>query len=470
MKIKKLLLTTTAVMTMLYMQNTFAVSILPYKVSENKFNSEAHAHSSLHLNICGWLDAQTGFRAQDGKYLRTSSTTNDPQRAGITTNNRNIAFDTAGIVRFEAKGKTKKGLLYVANIDISADINSNHNQNNNNFARINRALIYLQDNDMGRLELGNNDGAASTMLPTANYVAAATGGVGGDWAKYVVLQRPGTSTDTIFINPNDFHMNAGSLLDQQGILSGLTPIQKSRKITYYTPIIQDTGIQLGISYTPDASNVSFVFPNKVANSTTAPLLGYRDGFSGGISWKGDIARDNMVKVAVVGEYAQASKEAKSFFHDLGSVGVGLSHVYKDFSTAISYNYLSRSGLRKATAASDKTKKDNYVATLGFAYNIDKKTTVSVTGLMSEKWKNKFYNISLGAQYKLAPGLLPYAEVSFFNMKQKIQNVSARTTVCDGPTCSAAPNDIDFANYYPAADSDKYKTRGVSFIIGTRIAF
>jgi predicted porin len=38
---------------------------------------------------------------------------------------------------------------------------------------------------------------------------------------------------------------------------------------------------------------------------------------------------------------------------------------------------------------------------------------------SDRSYNKFTNLSLGAEYKLAPGLLPYAEASFFRMKDSI---------------------------------------------------
>ncbi|NRA74088.1 MAG: hypothetical protein HRU36_05050 [Rickettsiales bacterium] len=447
MKIKKLLLTTTAFATALCMQSAFAG---PAKYSKSKPKAGMHAHSPLHINFWGWLDTQAGFRSQKSKHRKDENN----KDISITKNNRNVAFDTTGSLRTEVKGKTSKGLMYGANIDVTVDINTNTNStdqnNNNNFAKMNRTFIYMQDKDMGRLEMGNNDGAAGTMLPTANDVGAATGGIGGDWSKYVVITQQKGDNST---NERNFHMNSGSLLDQSGTLPAFIPIQKPRKLTYYTPE-HDTGLELGLSYVPDASNVKDPFRNTTAQNENT--FGYKDGFSGGINWNYKISKDNKIKLGLVGEYATVQKEAKNNYSKLGSVGIGIYHMYQDLCASASFNYLGKSGLRKGTGVTNlKAKKGNYVATLGVGYNIDNKTKISLTGLISQKWKNKFLNASLGVQYKLAPGLLPYAEVTYFNMKQKYRNVNVET-INDGS------NDV--------AQQNTAKNRGASFIIGTRLAF
>ena len=388
------------------------------------------------------------------------------EKIGVTKYNKDVGFDTEGRINVEAKGKTQKGLLYGANIgvdvNVSDSLDSEVNGKKSSSLMKRRTFVYLEDKDMGRLELGNREGASETMLPTAEGVAVATGGIGGDWYKYVqtstVPRTDGSFTETV--TTNNFYMGAGSLLDNGTDMSSTS--QKSRKVTYYTPKIKDTGLGFGISYIPDSENNVGSYPNKktVLGSPSVPDAakgdkGYKNGFVAAIDWQYKINKDNTFKMAVVGERGELPKTLKSSFHKAQTVGVGATHMYKDFSGVISYNYLGKSGLQKG--GTEKVKKNNYVATLGFAYDIDHKTKVSLTGLMSEKWKNKFYNISLGAQYQLAPGLLPYAEVSFFDMKQKYNYVSNNGTDSSGGTAKAAK-------------AAKGKNKGTSFIIGTKVAF
>ncbi len=55
-------------------------------------------------------------------------------------------------------------------------------------------------------------------------------------------------------------------------------------------------------------------------------------------------------------------------------------------------------------------------TLGASYEFGP-AAVSATFLDSEFEDNEFHNIVLGADYQLAPGLVPYIEVSFFEFDE-----------------------------------------------------
>ena len=448
---KKILLTTTALMTVFCMHTALAA---PKK--KKMLKKEVHAHSPIHVNVSGVLDAQAGFRSQSSKHVKNAA----GEKIGVTKYNKDVGFDTEGRINVEAKGKTQKGLLYGANIgvdvNVSDSLDSEINGKKSSSLMKRRTFVYLEDKDMGRLELGNREGASETMLPTAEGVAVATGGIGGDWYKYVQTDTVVHTGLTETVTANNFYMGAGSLLDNGTDMSSTS--QKSRKVTYYTPKIKDTGLGFGISYIPDSKNNVASYPNNGESNVPDAKKGdkgYKNGFVAAIDWQYKINKDNTFKMAVVGERGELPKTLKSSFHKAQTVGVGATHMYKDFSGVISYNYLGKSGLQKG--GTEKVKKQNYVATLGFAYDIDHKTKVSLTGLMSEKWKNKFYNISLGAQYQLAPGLLPYAEVSFFDMKQKYNYVSKNGGTSDSPASN------------PAAPA-KGKNKGTSFIIGTKVAF
>jgi len=437
--------------------------------------------SPLDVTLHGSLDFQLGARSQPSKYTKNAGDNAvAPQKIGVSKHNNNLAFDTEGLVTLKAKGQHKE-LDYGANMTLTSYLISS----NSNKYRKDTTYIYMHDKDMGCLELGNKEGASEMMMPTASDVAAATGGIAGDWYKYVrtttfqpnVPNVPTGNMNTL-VTPDSFYAGSGSLLDNgTGVSSNL---EKTRKVTYYTPELKNTGIRFGISYIPDSQNASFfndiannnttnaasVFPNNnIADSGIAK--GYQNGVVAGLSWKHSMNKDNHFKAAITGEYATLAKSLKSNYSNLGTVGVGASYMYKDFSFAGSYVYVGKSGLRKDTtealtapyptngAVGQKVKKNNFIATLGAAYKVDSKTRVSLTSLFSSKSKNTFWDISLGAQYKLAPGLMPYAEITWFQMRQKYSNVANKNKADD----TALP----FAQL-------SSKNRGAAFILGAKVQF
>jgi hypothetical protein len=68
-------------------------------------------------------------------------------------------------------------------------------------------------------------------------------------------------------------------------------------------------------------------------------------------------------------------------------------------------------------------------------------------------KNTLNLISLGLDYQVAPGLLPYAEVTYFTAKGK-NTYTAPTAVVPAATNTAGA----------------YKNKGTAFILGTKLMF
>jgi len=98
--------------------------------------------------------------------------------------------------------------------------------------------------------------------------------------------------------------------------------------------------------------------------------------------------------------------------------VGAQYSYKDFSVAASYGNQGKSGLSKnPIPAGSVGLKGGSFWTAGAAY-VQGPIGASITYMNSQLNRNKFNLVSLGMDYKLAPGLLPYFEVSYFTMKQK----------------------------------------------------
>ena len=68
---------------------------------------------------------------------------------------------------------------------------------------------------------------------------------------------------------------------------------------------------------------------------------------------------------------------------------------------------------------------------------------SVSYFKSNQFANTLNSVTLGSEYKLAPGLLPYAELSYFEAKGK-------------------------PSFYPEAP--KRKTRGTVAVLGAKLKF
>ncbi len=206
------------------------------------------------------------------------------------------------------------------------------------------------------------------------------------------------------------------------------------KVTYYTP--RFAGFQVGVSYLPDQSNRGQgsgfnlgVVPNPAGPDRTDYNAGLsKNIFTGGINYDNKFG-DVSVTAAATGEYGKAEV---STFEDLKAWNAGAKASYMGFSLAGSYGSWGSSNQLKSDHAND-----TYYWTAGSAYEYGP-FGVSVTYLNSQfdcgltnaegycaGWLLRWWRtaatgmtssptLSIGADYKLAPGLTPYAEVSFYD--------------------------------------------------------
>jgi hypothetical protein len=381
------------------------------------------------IKLGGDFDFQSGFRSQKKEYTNNSA----GNKLGLTKNNKSVGFDTTANVYLDAKNTTAQGMTYGAHVGIQTTTTSNRNVNNH---QMNQSYLFVEHKDMGRLEAGSNEDAANAMSITGASVASATGGVAGDWWKYVVLSN---STATNFANAGQFILSPAVSMNNSALLSTLnTNTEEARKLTYYTP--KYNGFQLGLSYAPDVANKAnaAVFPDSaVANG------GLENAFAVGASWEGKMHKDHALKVAattVMGKPKYLSSVATTARdEDTKVYNVGAKYTFQDMlSLALGYTDTNKTGLKKVTGL-----KKGHAYTGGVSVAMDK-FTVSLTGMISEKNKNKATLYSLGADYKMAPGLMPYAEVTSFDLKQKRADDVATT-------------------------ADK-KNKGTAFILGTKVKF
>lgn len=357
------------------------------------FIATAASAETPKVTLGGFSDFQSGWVDEDG----------DGER-------RTNGFRNDNEIVVKVDGKTDGGLGYGVQIDLEADTT---NDANNQGVNASRTFTYL-DSKFGRVELGGNRSVASTLRVDASTVATATGGINGAWVFFAANPTGGNVISTSKL-PSE-HGTTTTFGDES--------TYNATKVSYYTP--KFSGLQAGVSYTPQINDRG----QTVARSDVA---GVSDVFDFGLSYEGTYSG---VKLAASGTYEFGTGQganggtgptATIGTNNFNGWNVGGLAGYKGFSLAGSYGEWNRSGVAG---------QDGDYWTVGGAYNTGP-VGLSATYLDSNLSGDDFQNLVLGAEYKLAAGLTPYAEVSFFDLSQ-----------------TGAANDND----------------GTIFILGTQVAF
>jgi hypothetical protein len=363
----------------------------------------------------GWESDNLNKPSGSNDYFGTGSSVGVPKQ-------RPDAFRSDTEVSVKIDGKSDMGLGYGGEVDLLADTSLDVQGRGINASK---TFIYLEKSPWGRIELGSNVGADGTMKIDAGTIARATGGIDGDWSYFANANHQ-------YLAMSALPLGYGALFSTDGVnnYTGLHTEENLDKITYYTP--RFAGFQVGVSFLPDQVNRG---QGALAADTgsIAPygpdryqIAGQSDNiFTGGISY--DNKFDQIgVALAATGEHGVAEMAG---YEDLQAWNVGGKLSYLGFSLAASYGDWGKSN----TLISADSKDTNYY-TAGGAYEYGP-FGISVTYLHSTfdcgngsagfntggntiscttGGKDKFNNISVGTDYKLAPGLTPYAEVSFFD--------------------------------------------------------
>lgn len=341
------------------------------------------------VTVGGFIDFQAGYASDD---------LDDAQR--------HHGFRNDSEVSVRVDGKSDSGLGYGAVLDLEADVSADADNEGLNASR---TYIYL-DGGWGRFEMGSNQGAAGTMAIDADNIAVATGGIDGAWTYFA------NPTGASFINTPALPGEHGST-----VALGDESTDNNNKITYYSP--RFSGFQVGVSYAPDGTDRGQTVTRTDVGGGAGDIFDLAVNYEN--QW-------DAIALGLAGAYTHG--DADSGFEDLGAWVVGGDVGYMGFKVAASYGDWDDS--LQVDGSSDEA--DYW--TLGVAYE-GGPFGVSATYMSSDyevaASDNEFDNLVLGADYKLAPGLTPYAEVSFY--------------------------DFDAAG--AAADND-----GTVFLLGTQLAF
>jgi hypothetical protein len=328
------------------------------------------------VTLGGFSDFQAGFTSDDRDNLTqgTVAVTDD-------TSTRDVGFRNDNEISVHVDGVTDGGLGYGAVIDLEADINDDADNQGTNAAR---TFTYLSGK-WGKVELGGNKGAAATTRVDASTLAAA------------------------FVSQSKLYTEHGSTTDL-----GDESTYNATKLTYYTP--RFSGFQAGVSFTPDLQD------RGQSNSRTDKIAGapgvdaYGNIFEAGLNFENQFANGVKLALSLTGETGVAGNADER--EDLRAYAVGGLVGYQGFSLAASYGNWDDSGQTNGlNNESDYwTVGGGYeVGPFGLSITYLKSTVEADIGNVAagRDYENDFRNVVLGADYKLAPGLTPYAEVSFY---------------------------------------------------------
>jgi len=441
-------------LTMLVCASFFATTVLAtsvYKAPENPA-------SNTEIKLEGFFNFQAGY----GKQTNMGNSKRYPLSQNLTNYKKNVAFYTeaAFLVTFKQSFDEMIAGAQLTLVPTTKPKTSTSWNGSN---------IFLETN-YGKVEIGSPyDANAKMRLTGCAIIAAST-----SWNSFVILQN--VNMKYLGVNP-EFDTSTRFYMESfSNSLNDMTDgTEAARKVSYYTPKMQ--GFQFGISYTPDSSNTggnrklknldalglsksnSGVNTVLLPNDLGTPELGsvvvinqnVVNAFSGGLTYEKQISDDLAVKFALTGEYGKAATPlvfltpdkkniiSQDKLTNLKAYNIGGMLTYGNLSCAASYGSLGNS-LTSPVYYKVGRHTEFYNGAIAYGQGPIK---TSISYFKSLRYKNTIDAVSLGTEYKVISGLVPYAEVSYFQAKGK-------------PV------------YYPEAPNKK--TRGTVFLLGTKLKF
>lgn len=410
-RINKLLLVTTSVF-------SFIASAVAHDVKAEQFNVE----SSLKVKLSGFAHFQAGFRNQNGLAQ---------DEKNVSSNRRDFAFYNDAAMVVEASND-------INGVDYGAKIILVPTAKRKGAPGYNGSHIFMES-DFGRFEGGSPISASTNMTIDSGEITSAS----GDWDRYVKLNSAAMTYNGLapsFATYSEYFLDDKLSTDLPNRAYSSEP---ARSISYYTPnykLTETTKVQVGLTYTPDSSNTGADSPDKQASGSYKKNVSVaaagkedaddrfeidrtvKDTFSGGVALEQNISDGVDFKIALTGEYGKAAGKAKQFgnnvligthrLSNLKTYNIGAVLNVGSFSYAGSYGSLGKS---LTTSAFNKTglKTDYYTGAVAYKQG---PFSTSISYFKSSAFKNTAEVITVGTDYKMAPGIKPYVEVSGFTLK------------------------------------------------------
>lgn len=338
--------------------------------------------------------------------------------------------------RITAEGKSG-GLTAGALIEVGPDADATKSK---------QAGLYLE-HMYGRVEAGNLDSASETLKVSGTSVA--TGGAsGGAWSDYVneKIGNIANESGAVQATGGEFWLSGVLPADarptyiKDGKVASLYN-DKANKLTYYTPTWN--GLTFGVTYVPDVSvrgsSGSLAASQTTVDSAVSTEMGhfaegFKDVISAGAKYEYSYNGAD-VKVAFVSQtgavkshlHANHATNAPVARNKLRSWEASGSIGYMGFDIHGSFADLGKSG-QKPVATYGNSKSTYWTAGAGYKFGPlaasveyfnskigGPKAETNALGLLN---KNRLKAWSVGVEYQLVQGVMPYAEYTNFKLDRK----------------------------------------------------
>lgn len=366
----------------------------------SSLGSSAIAAEPLKVTLGGKIDTQVGVVDQEKAFGHIDSDVSKGKlhKFALVNNTR---------IKVKAESKASNGIKYGANIELYADASANAD---GTASPIGDKVWSFIETKYGRMEAGSVKGATNQMHIYGAVVAKGPGGIDGDYADWIAKK-------TI-----DGKSHGERFTLTPGLPTFCDCKSGANKVVYFTPKFK--GLQLGASYMPDVQ--IFGTTSRFQNTSRATGAEFEHIYEGVVKYEGKVS-EYTYAVSLSGEKGNA-KSGNLDRENLQAWEVGTQAGYKNFNIAASYSDWGTSGAPVVKNPNAKYGGSHW--TLGASYDFGRFGT-SVTYMNSRKANlfsgsapalladhdlshNKLELISLGAEYKMAEGLMQYAEVTFFD--------------------------------------------------------
>lgn len=296
---------------------------------------------------------------------------------------RGYRFHTdEGELYIVASNTADNGIKYGVDMTLNVDTDDTLNGD--------KIFGFLDNDNLGRLQIGDNDDAADSLFVDGSSVIAARGGYDGEVADVFQFGDTwlGVATD-----------NVGT----------------ATKIVYFTPNM--AGFTFGVSFTPDSGSSGASFTQRDDNGDNENVVGIAG------NWVGEFSGVEIV-VAGFGEFGQAENDTSSAGNSVGGTpepgdvetyGVGATVGYAGFSVGagwVSFNDVGVSSADRAAGADAGEWWDVAVAYRQGPWGVSVGYYESTASNVSGVGDTKNTVLTFDGDYEVAPGWTAAASLSF----------------------------------------------------------
>ena len=290
--------------------------------------SDSRHNSTFVLKFGGFVDFQTGNGDQSNAYNK--SRLMEGQNGEFIKNefySRDVIFRGNSKVYLTASREMSETFSYGTVVVFNSVIDRNLDEAGH-LTEQNYVFLKLPH---GKFELGSMFGSASKMRVDSYSLARGTGGVSGDWWRYINFPNSGMAgmSPTFIVQPmlpNEHGfttaMGMGNVVVISGNITSVNSHQpmlgwgsRSNKISYYTP--QINGYQLGVTFSPTTGDTGTLGGNRGSDYLNK-MYGYDMArYGAAASGEGDMQDYTSVGVTKDGIINEHTRFKLSFISEFG---------------------------------------------------------------------------------------------------------------------------------------------------------